>query len=161
MPEATPLAAARGTLLTRRRRSSTFAFAVRLSIAIAATFALLGAAGYLMMGDQLQRRLIDTYAGEHRADARSLADAQVSAPGSAAARRRISALLDAIAARPDVEEAILVGPDNVVVAAGDPTAIGHRDSDPRIDGALRRGDRYVGHEADPEEDRQDFEFVVP
>jgi diguanylate cyclase (GGDEF)-like protein len=145
----------------RLTRSATFGFSVRLTIAIAATFALLGTAGYVMMGDQLQRRLVDTYAGEHRADARSLADAQVSAPGTAAARRRISALLDAIAARPGVTEAILIGPDNVVVAAGDPTVVGQRDSDSRIDGALRRGERYVGHEADPDEDRRDFEFVVP
>jgi hypothetical protein len=33
---------------------------VRLSLAIAATFVLLGTAGYLMVGDQLQRRLIAT-----------------------------------------------------------------------------------------------------
>src|SRR3954454_16566305 len=95
-------------LRLRLKRSATFGFSVRLTIAIAATFALLGTAGYVMMGDQLQRRLVDTYAGEHRADARSLADAQVQAPGSAAAARRIDALLSAVAGRPGVTEAILI-----------------------------------------------------
>src|SRR3954464_2543812 len=95
----------RRRLPRRLKRSATFGFSVRLTIAIAATFTLLGTAGYVMMGDQLQRRLVATYAGEHRADARSLADAQLSAPGSAAARRRIGALLAAIAARPGVTEA--------------------------------------------------------
>ena len=135
--------------LRRAGHSSTFGFTVRLSVAIAATFALLGIAGYVMMGEQLQRRLIDTYAGEHRADARSLADAQVRAPGPAAARRRITALLGAMAARPGVSEAVIVGRDSVVVAAGDQSAVGDRESDARIDRALRRGEAYVGHAADP------------
>src|SRR4051812_26297734 len=142
----------------RLKRSATFGFSVRLTLAIAATFALLGTAGYVMMGHQLKSRLVDTYTGEHRGDARTLADAQVQAPGAAAARRRITALLTAIAARPGVTEAILVGPDSVVVAAGDPTVVGQRASDSRIDGALRRGETYVGREADP---GRDFAFVVP
>src|SRR5919202_614611 len=109
-----------------------------------ATPALRGFAAYLMMGDQLQRRMIDTYAAEHRADARSLADAQVQAPGPAAARRRITALLGAMAARPGVSEAVIVRRDGVVVAAGDQSAVGDRESDARIDRALRRGEAYVG-----------------
>src|SRR4051794_9199074 len=123
----------RRRLPRRLRRSATFGFSVRLTLAIAATFALLGTAGYVMVGDQLQRRLIATYAGDHRADAGSLADAQVQAPDPAAADRRITALLHAIARRPGVREAILIGPDNVVVAAGDRTAVGDRDSGARID----------------------------
>jgi diguanylate cyclase (GGDEF)-like protein len=145
----------------RVRRSATFGFSVRLSLAIAATFVLLGTAGYLMIGDQLQRRLIATYAGEHRADAESFADARLRARNSVGAHRRISDLLGAIARRPGVAEAILIGPDNVVEAAGDPNAVGERDSDSRIDGALRHGRSYVGHEVDPDADGRDFEFVVP
>jgi hypothetical protein len=145
----------------RMRRSATFGFSVRLSLAIAATFVLLGTAGYLMVGDQLQRRLIATYAGEHRADAESFADARLRARDSFGAHRRISDLLAAIARRPGVSEAILIGPANVVEAAGDPTVVGERDSDSRIDGALRRGRSYVGREVDPEADTRDFEFVVP
>src|SRR3954468_5234131 len=161
MPEATPLAAARGTLLTRRRRSSTFAFTVRLSLAIAATFAVLGAAGYLMMGDQLQRRLLATYAAEHRADAETVLAAEVRAPTELDADRDIRQLLAAIAQRPGVAEASLVGPDGIVKASGDPTAVGGRDVDPRIAAALRRGQTYTGREADPRADARDFEFVMP
>src|SRR4051812_35873041 len=149
MPEATPLAAARGTLLTRRRRSSTIAFTVRLSLAIAATFAVLGAAGYLMMGDQLQRRLLATYAAEHRADAETVLAAEVRAPTEFDADRDIRQLLAAVARRPGVAEASLVGPDGIVKASGDPTAVGGRDVDPRIAAALRRGQTYTGREADP------------
>src|SRR4051812_21386336 len=145
----------------RLRRSPTFAFSVRLCLAIAATFALLGTAGYLMIGDQLQRRLIDTYAGEHRADALSFADARLRSPSSFVAHRRIDDLLAAIARRPGVTEAILIGPDGVVEAAGDPSAVGERDMDPRIAAAIRHGSAWIGHEADPKDDRRDFEFVMP
>src|SRR4051812_49610667 len=161
MPEATPLAAARGTLLTRRRRSSTIAFTVRLSLAIAATFAVLGAAGYLMMGDQLQRRLLATYAAEHRADAETVLAAEVRAPTEFDADRDIRQLLAAVARRPGVAEANLVGPDGIVKASGDPVAVGARDVDPRIAAALRRGQTYTGREADPRADGRDFEFVMP
>src|SRR3954451_403914 len=161
MPEATPLAAARGTLLTRRRRSSTIAFTVRLSLAIAATFAVLGAAGYLMIGDQLQRRLLATYSAEHRADAETLFAAEVRAPSAFDADRDIRQLLAAIARRPGVAEASLVGPDGIVMASGDPTTVGGRDVDPRIDAVLRSGQTYTGRDADPRADGRDFEFVTP
>src|SRR3954468_9090665 len=160
-PDPTRPERSRRGLRARRERSSTFAFTVRLSIAIAATFALLGTAGYLMIGDQLQRRLVATYAGDHRADARSFADAELRSPDSFAAHRRIGVLLAAIARRPGVTEATLIGPDNVVEASGDPTAVGDRDADAQIEPALRRGRSYVGREADPDEDKRDFEFVVP
>src|SRR3954447_22169942 len=161
MPEATPLAAARGTLLTRRRRSSTFAFTVRLSLAIAATFAVLGVAGYLMIGDQLQRRLLATYSAEHRADAETLFAAEVRAPTEFDADRDIRQLLAAVARRPGVAEASLVGPDGIVKASGDPVAVGGRDVDPRIAAALRRGETYTRREAHPRADARAFEVVMP
>src|SRR3954464_6153914 len=164
MPEATPLAAGprpRGTILTRGRRSTIFAFTVRLSLAIAATFAVLGVAGYLMIGDQLQRRLLATYSAEHRADAETLFAAEVRAPSAFDADRDIRQLLAAIARRPGVAEASLVGPDGIVMASGDPTTVGGRDVDPRIAAALRRGQTYTGREADPRADARDFEFVMP
>jgi diguanylate cyclase (GGDEF)-like protein len=151
----------RARLTSLSARSSTFAFSVRLCLAIAATFALLGTTGYVMLGDQLQRHLVDTYAAEHRADARSFADAELRARDSFAAHRQIGTLLAAVAQRPGVSEALLIGPGNVVEAAGNPTAVGRRDADSRIDAALRRGRSHVGREADPERDRRDFELVVP
>src|SRR4051812_35198591 len=114
------------------RRRSTFAFTVRLSLAIAATFALLGIAGYLMMGDQLQRRLLDTYAAEHRADAATFLGAELRAGTDFEAHGQIRELLSAIARRPGVTEALLVAPDGVVEASSDPAAVGRRDLDSRI-----------------------------
>src|SRR4051795_12820993 len=146
---------------TRRRgRSSTFAFTVRLSLATAATFALLGIAGYLMMGDQLQRRLLDTYAAEHRADAATFLGAELRATDFEA-HGQIRELLGAIARRPGVTEALLVAPDGVVEASSDPAAVGRRDLDARIVAALRHGRTYAGREADPKADARDFEFVTP
>src|SRR3954451_17663382 len=82
-PEAlfpTPGRASRGARRARWRAvrgpGSALGFAVRLCLAIGATVALLGVTGFLLIGDQLDRRLLDTYAAEHRADARTLADAQ-------------------------------------------------------------------------------------
>src|SRR3954471_6933155 len=154
-PDPTRPERSRRGLRARRERSSTFAFTVRLSIAIAATFALLGTAGYLMIGDQLQRRLVETYAGEHRADAQSFADAELRSPDSFAAHRRIGVLLSAISRRPGVTAATLIDPDNVVEASGEPTAVGDRDEDPQIDAALRHGRSYVGHETNPAADERD------
>ena len=85
-----------------RAQSSTFAVGLRLGAAIAAAFALLGTAGYLMIGDQLQGRIVAAYAGEHRADAQSFADARLRSPSSFDAHRRIGTLLAAIARRPGV-----------------------------------------------------------
>src|SRR4051812_15477198 len=147
---------------TRRRgRSSTFAFTVRLSLAIAATFALLGIAGYLMMGDQLQRRLLDTYAAEHRADAATFLGAELRARTDFEAHGQIRELLGAVARRPGVTEALLVAPDGVVEASSDPAAVGRRDLDARIVAALRHGRTYAGREADSKADARDFEFVTP
>src|SRR3954465_3222088 len=145
----------------RLRRRATFGFSGRLCLAIGATFALLGTAGYLMIGDQLQRRLIDTYAGEHRADAQSFVDARLRSPSSFVAHRRIGDLLAAIARRPGVTEAILIDADGIVEAAGEPSIVGGGDVDPRIAAALRQGRTWIGHEADPKDDRRDFEFVMP
>src|SRR5689334_3075915 len=54
--------------------TSTFAFSVRLGVAITLTFALLGVTGYVMIGEQLQHRMLDNYTVEHRADARSVSE---------------------------------------------------------------------------------------
>src|SRR4051794_36186572 len=145
----------------RPARSSTFAFTVRLSLAIAATFAVLGIAGYLMMGDQLHRRLLATYAGDHRGDAATFIAAGLRDPSDSEAHRDIRELLAAIAERPGVTEAALIGPDGIVEASNHPVDIGRRDVDSRIAAALRRGHTYVGREADPKADGRDFEFVTP
>src|SRR4051812_22022284 len=155
---ARPRGAPRARGGTVRGPGSAVGFAVRLCLAIGATVALLGVAGYLMIGDQLDRRLLQTYAAEHRADARTLADAQRPL-GPRAAHREVAQLLSAIARRPGVIEARLVGPDHVVEQAGDPGAVGRADSDPRVDAALRRGRSYAGRRAGTGE--RNFDFVLP
>ena len=147
----------------RRRRpgGSTLGFTLRLSVAIALTFGLLGVASYVLIGDQLQRRLLDTYAIEHRGDAQTLEQARRRARAAAGEHQEVEEVLDAIARRPGVFEAQLIGPDGVIEVAGDPKAVGLRASDARVDAALRTGRAYAGRDADPESDRRDFEFVAP
>lgn len=58
-------------------------------------------------------------------------------------------------------EAVLVGPGGVVEGAGDPVALGRRDTGVRVDAALRHGRSYAGHETDPNGDTADFAFVTP
>jgi diguanylate cyclase (GGDEF)-like protein len=162
--DATPTPAPRHAglrgLLDRRGRSATFGFTVRLTLAIAATFAALGTAGYLMVGAELQHRLIDTYAAEHRADARSFEDAQRHSATPFEAHQRIDQLLSAISRRPDVRDATLIAPTEAIDAAGDPSVLGRHDSDARIDAALG-GRPSIGHESGKGADRRDFEFVLP
>src|SRR4051812_21545073 len=99
MPLSTPPTSARRrpaglrARLKRPGRSSTFGFTVRLSLAIAATVATLGIAGYLMMGDQLQRRLLATYAAEHRADVATFVDAELRSGSSLHSHREVRRLV--------------------------------------------------------------------
>jgi diguanylate cyclase (GGDEF)-like protein len=154
----------RGGRRGRRRGAdggSTLAFTVRLCAAVALTFALLGTAGYIAIGDQLQRQLLETYAVEHRADAASFGRAQLHARTRAGQHREVTELLEAIALRPGVQDAVLIAPGNVIDAAGDPADVGRRDSDPRIDATLRHGRPFEGHEADAAADGRDFEFIAP
>ena len=101
-----------------RGTTSTFAFTIRLCAAIAVTFSLLGAAGYVMIRDQLQRRLLETYTVEHRADAASFDEAIGRARTSAGQHSELAELLDAIARRPGVTEAELIGPDGIIEEIG-------------------------------------------
>jgi diguanylate cyclase (GGDEF)-like protein len=158
-PASTRPERSRRGMRARLRRSATFGFSVRLCLAIAATFALLGVAGYLMVGDQLQRRLIATYAGEHRADTESFIDEDLRSPDAGISHERIGRLLSAIGRRPGVMKAKLVGPDGVLEAADIPSSLGQPYTDAHIDAALRNGRPFVGHEADG--DGSDFEFVMP
>src|SRR3954470_10264740 len=143
----------------RLRRSATFGFSVRLCLAIGATFALLGTAGYLMIGDQLQRRLIAAYAGEHRADSESFTDEDLRARTVGISHERIGRLLSAIGRRPGVTKAKLIGPTGILEAADIPSSLGQPYTDAHIDAALRRGRSFVGHAAGG--GPRDFEFVVP
>jgi diguanylate cyclase (GGDEF)-like protein len=178
----------RGGLLARahvlaRENDSAFAFGARLFAAVALTFALVGALGYVLIDRSLEHHQISNYAAAQRADARGFEDvaARVASPADAIAQ--VDRLLDGVARRPGTLEAILVDRQHVVVAAGEDrlageltpagevtgagTAVGGGRlvgttyADPRIEAALMRGASYAGREADPSKDRDNFEFVVP
>ena len=191
-----------------RENDSAFAFGARMFAAVALTFALLGALGYVLVDRNLERRQIQNYAADQRADARSFEDVAGRAATPAAALLQVDRLLDAIARRPGTLEAVLVDQRHVIVAAGGANAgagagrvvggpaaggravggeaaaatggggitttggpnapagaggrlIGTTDADPRIEAALEHGSSYAGREADPTQDRPNFEFVTP
>jgi diguanylate cyclase (GGDEF)-like protein len=140
---------------------STLAFGLRLFAAIAATFALMAVTAYVVIGDQLERRLVDTYAAEHRSDAKTFGDAERSGRTTAEVHAEIRERVAAIARRPGVTRVLLVDKDGVIEDADDTALIGRRKVDPRITAAVREGRTYVGRIADPTADRRDFELVTP
>ncbi len=140
---------------------SAFAFGARLFAAVALTFALIGALGYVLIDRSLEQRQISNYAAAQRADARGFEDVAAQAASPAEAIAQIDRLLDGVARRPGTLEAVLIDQRHVVVAAGEDRAIGITDADPRIDAALEDGKAYAGREGDETKDRENFEFVVP
>lgn len=143
-----------------RRSRPAVGFAARLALTLALTLAVIGTVGYEVMSNQLETRVVERYAGEHRADVKGL---QQEAKRSQApdARGEGIHLLDAIAFRPGVLEVLLIDSRHQVIAAHDRGLVGTRDSDSRIDAALGTGRSYAGQEADPSLDRRNFEFVAP
>ncbi len=138
------------------------AFAVRLIVAVAAAFAVVGTAGYFVMADQLQRRQIHDYATNQQADVASFEATGRAADNEREALHQVSEVIATIGRRPGTSEALLIDRRRIVRASGaDPSAVGTRDSDPRIDATLDRGKPYAGREGDPTADRRDFEFVAP
>jgi diguanylate cyclase (GGDEF)-like protein len=144
-----------------RENGSAFGFAVRLFVAIALTFALIGVVGYVLVDRNLERRQIKDYANGQRADAHGFEDVAARAASPTEAIAEIGRLLDAVARRPGTLETLLIDPRHVVVAAGERPLIGTTDADARIDGALEEGTSYAGREGDAAKDRKNFEFVVP
>jgi diguanylate cyclase (GGDEF)-like protein len=144
-----------------RAREGAGTFALRLIVAVAAAFAVVGAAGYLVMADQLQRRQIHDYTTNQQADVASFEATGRAAASPREALREVSGVIGAIGRRPGTVEALLIDRRGVVRAAGDDAILGTRDVDPRIAAALERGERHAGHEADPDADPRDFEFVAP
>jgi diguanylate cyclase (GGDEF)-like protein len=158
-----------------RENDSALAFGARMFAAVALAFALLGALGYVLVDRNLEHRQIQIYAADQRADARSFEDVAGRAATPAGALLQVDRLLDAIARRPGTLEAVLIDRRHIVVAAGGAREgaggltdagvggrlIGTTDADPRIEAALEQGSSYAGREADPTQDRPNFEFVTP
>ncbi len=150
---------ARRSAAGRRRGTG---FGSRLLLAVLVTLAAVGAVGYFSIAHQLRRSQIAGYASAQRADVRGFEAIGRRGATTSSTVATIDPLLDAIAQRPGTLETLLIDPRSVVVASGNaPALVGRRDSDRRIEGALRDGTSYAGLEADPGRDGRDFEFVAP
>ena len=147
-----------------RRRVGAIGFGPRLFLApflaLFLALALVGTIGYKLISDRLESAQIESYGRTLRADADGFEDV-ASRYKPRALIGDIDELLDAIGHRPGTIEATLVGPDHVVRASSIEALDATRDSDPRINAALRFGRSYAGHEANPSRDRTNFEFVTP
>jgi diguanylate cyclase (GGDEF)-like protein len=140
-----------------RRVGREVGFATRLALAIALTLPVVGAVGYVLTGHQLRDRQIAEYASDHAADVDNLETVVRQNH-----RSSVQGLLDVIGARPGALETLLIDPRSIVVGSGvEADVVGERDSDVRIEAALRDGASYAGLEADPDLDGRDFEFVAP
>ncbi len=138
------------------------AFGARLLASVVAVLAIIGVVGYLLIDAQLRQRQLDSYATTQVGDVKSLQDAGSRSSGSGAAgREEVGELIHAIGRRPGVIETLLIDRGRIVRDSVDPALVGTRDTDSRIEAALRRGEHYAGHEADPSRDGRDFEFVMP
>jgi diguanylate cyclase (GGDEF)-like protein len=143
-----------------RRNLARIPFALRLFGSLAIALAVVGVLGYKLVSSELERQEIQRHLDDQLADASNF-EARAGTESEAALYREISEVLEALLARPGVEEAILIGPDTRVVAAGEDDLVGTQDSDVRIDAALDRGEAYAGREADAGLDASNFEFVTP
>jgi diguanylate cyclase (GGDEF)-like protein len=145
----------------RRDHGSAFGFGARLFAAVALTFALIGAVGYVLIDRKLEHHQIKSYSENQRADAKGFEDIGADAASPVQAVAQIDRLLDVIGHRPGTLEAVLIDQRHVITAAAEKGLIGSTDADPRIDAALEHGTSYAGREGDQAKDRKNFEFVVP
>jgi diguanylate cyclase (GGDEF)-like protein len=143
-----------------RRRMGALGFGARLFLALLVALALVGAVGYMLISARLERYQIDNYVMTQQADVEGFEDiAEKNSPPVAA--HKIDLALDAVGHRQGTLEALLIGPNHIVVASANEKMIGRRDSDPGIVAALNSGTSYAGHESDPSRNPSDFEFVMP
>src|SRR5450755_4209829 len=145
-----------------RARHSALGFGARLGLALAITLVVVGGIGYVLMARQLRQQQTESYASIVHADVQGFEAIGRTSRSTALALSQIDRLLDAVAHRSGVLEAVLVDQSHTVTASGTAgRGIGVKDSDPRIDAALVHGTTYAGREADPRRNPNGFEFVVP
>ena len=142
-------------------RDENLAFGLRLLLSFGVTLVLVGIVGYVLIVRELRSSQVGRYAQEQQADVRVFEAKSREVATEDEAIASVAAVIEAIAQRPGTLEALLVDRRGVVVAAGAGGRVGRRDVDERIDAALRRGERYAGHEGDPDLDAANFEFVIP
>jgi diguanylate cyclase (GGDEF)-like protein len=137
------------------------AFAVRLVVSFAAALILVGVAGYFFMDRQLRASQIERFAAAQRSDAATFELYGARSKTPARAIFRIEQALDADARHEGTLQTRLIGPDRIVRASGNQGFVGTRQTNVRIEAALRRGKSYAGREADGSGTSADFEFVTP
>jgi diguanylate cyclase (GGDEF)-like protein len=132
-----------------------------LFVAIAVAFFLVGVVGYLVMSDEFNDQQRSDYAAVERADALNLESVSAQAGSPERVIVQTDQLLDAIARRPGVLEALLIDRNHVVQAAGESGLTGRTEMNSHIDAALVHRQSYAGQESDHTKDASNFQFVVP
>jgi diguanylate cyclase (GGDEF)-like protein len=145
---------------TLRRGVRSLGFGVRLFLALVIALAVVGALGYRLISDGLYQQQIDNYVRIQQADVKTF-EGIARENGRRVAVREIDEQLDGIGRRPGIAEALLVGPDRIIVASNIESLNGTRDSDAHTEAALVSGAIHAGREADPMEDASHFEFISP
>jgi diguanylate cyclase (GGDEF)-like protein len=137
------------------------AFAVRLVVSFAAALMLVGLVGYVFMDRQLHASQVERFADAQRTDALAFESFAAHSKSPAQTIFRIQQVLETAARRAGTLETLLIGPDRIVRASGNAATVGTRDTDARIEAALRSGRSYGAHEGDATRNGDDFEFVTP
>ena len=145
----------------RRGEGGGSAFAVRLVVSFAAALVLVGLVGYFFMDRQLRASQVERFADAQRSDALAFESFGAGSKSHAQTFFRIQQVLDAASHRAGTIETLLIGPDRLVHASGNAATVGTRDTDVRIEAALRSGQSYAAREGDVNRNHSNFEFVTP
>jgi GGDEF domain-containing protein len=113
------------------------------------------------MDAQLRGSHVAQFAAAQRTDAKTFESYAAQSASTTQAIQRIDQAMDLITHRAGTVETMLISPSGVVRASGNDALVGTRDTDVRIDQALRRGESYAGHQASTSRNSSDFEFVTP
>jgi diguanylate cyclase (GGDEF)-like protein len=163
-----PPKSARAVVRARlHRRASTRAgdgglsFALRLLLGFLVTLGVVEFVGFTIIDRNARSSQIAQYAAMQRSDVRIFESISRHSLTTASALVKIDSVLAVLGKRPGTLEAQLFDENGVIVASDDHRAIGTRDTDPRVAKVARNTRAYAGHEADPNRDPRDFEFIAP
>jgi diguanylate cyclase (GGDEF)-like protein len=159
---------ARAVVRTRLHRRATtragdggLTFALRLLLGFLVTLGLVEFVGFTIIDRNARSSQVAQYAAMQRSDVRIFESISRHSLTTASALVKIDSVLAVLGKRPGTLEAQLFDENGVIVAADDHRAIGTRDTDPRVAKVARNRRAYAGHEADPNLDPRDFEFIAP
>ena len=130
-------------------------------VSFAAALVLVGLVGYFFMDRQLHAAQVERFADAQRSDALAFESFGARSKSHAQTIFRIQQVLDAASHRAGTLETLLIGQDRLVHASGNAATVGTRDTDVRIEAALRFGQSYAAREGDASRNQANFEFVTP